>query len=492
MLGLAQLTKFTMILLYAVWPLLWLTWLFLVVSRADRLSQIPRALGHGLVIFILSVATIDAGYRFEGVGIPLGQFEFGSRALTQPATPGMKRPHSQNDVLDVTWQFRVNRFRGTWLGNLRCPLPEHFMLGFDEQRINTEGIPARMWKAVVANRVAEALAEAEPAEREMTGYAVYLNGELRRTGWWYYYPLALVYKVPEGTLLLVAFSLATLALVRHTRSDWAEEIALWSVPLVILFSMSAFTDINLGLRYVLAILPYAFIATGRLVPWALGLPGARKKVMSSLIIGMLGSTVAAAILIHPHYLAYFNWVSGGPDRAPARLIDSNLDWGQDLVALQEWCKTRIPGEPIGLAYFGLINPSIFTLRGESFKWFLPPIRPAAVRPLSASPSPKLFGPARRLTPGYYAVSASLVYGLRWRLYDPAPPLTVPGAWAPAWNLIEDDVFGYFRRFKPVERIGHSIYVYHLNAEDIARGGAVDDWPVTRSRSKMGTGRNRCR
>ena len=43
----------------------------------------------------------------------------------------------------------------------------------------------------------------------------------------------------------------------------ADEIALWTVPVVVLFSMSFLTDINLGLRYVLAILPYVFIATGK-------------------------------------------------------------------------------------------------------------------------------------------------------------------------------------------------------------------------------------
>ena len=70
---------------------------------------------------------------------------------------------------------------------------------------------------MVANRVAEALAEPEPATRQMTGYTVYLNGELSKTGWLYYYPLAFVYKVPEGTWILVVLSLAALVLVRRTR-----------------------------------------------------------------------------------------------------------------------------------------------------------------------------------------------------------------------------------------------------------------------------------
>ena len=206
MLGLAQLTKFTMILLYAVWPLMGVVSLLLVTLRLVRFDRIPSLIGHGLSILVLSIAVIDAGYLFEGVGTPLGRFEFGSKTLTRPATPGMKRPRSKNDILDVTWQFRVNRFRGTWLEHIPCPLPEHYVLGFDEQRIDTERIPERMFKAVAANRVAESLAEPEPSDEEKTGYTVYLNGELRKTGWWYYYLLALLYKMPEGTLVLVGLS----------------------------------------------------------------------------------------------------------------------------------------------------------------------------------------------------------------------------------------------------------------------------------------------
>ena len=332
MLGLAQLTKFSMLLLYLVWPFLWLVRLVIATPKNERWPGTLRALGHGLAIVALSVLTIDAGYFCEGVGIPLGEFEFGSKSLTRPVTPGMKRPNSKNELLDVTWQFRVNRFRGTWLERLPCPLPEHYVLGFDEQKIETEGIPARLWKAVRLNQVAQALAVPESADDEKTGYPVYLNGELKRNGWRSYYLLALAYKVPEGTWLLVIFALASLRFVRRSASEWADEIALWTVPLVILFSMSFLTDINLGLRYVLPVLPYVFVAIGRLVPWALGLSRIRKWVTTGLIACALGSTIFSSLGIHPDYLAHFNWASGGPDRIPPRLIDSNLDWGQDLVA----------------------------------------------------------------------------------------------------------------------------------------------------------------
>jgi hypothetical protein len=485
-LGAAQLTKFSMLLLYVVWPFFWVVRLIIVVPKAEWLGRIPRALAHGCAIVALSILMIDAGYFFEGVGVPLGRFELGSRALTRPVTPGMKRPRSQNELLSIAWQFRVNRFRGTWLGGIPCPLPEHYVLGFDEQKIETEGIPIRFRDAVNADNRARARAGPTATDSEVgatnvtkarsvpqsageprLGYPVYLNGELRRSGWWYYYLLTLAYKVPEGTWILVLLGLAAARPTLRSRAAWADEIVLWTVPLAVLFSISFFTDINLGLRYVLAIAPYVFIATGKVVPWVLGMPNRRRWVMGSIAGGCVGLTIAATASIHPDYLAYFNWASGGPDRVPARLIDSNLDWGQDLVALQRWCKETIPGQALGLAYFGQINPSILTMRGDAFSWFLPPVRPGTTHVQAYDPS-VLDGPQPRLRPGYYAVSATLLYGLPWRLYDPAPPDAVPEAIAPVWNASEFDAFGYFRRFEPVHKIGHSIYVYHLNEEDIAR------------------------
>jgi 4-amino-4-deoxy-L-arabinose transferase-like glycosyltransferase len=485
-LGAAQLTKFSMLLLYLVWPFFWLLRLTVVGPRSGWLAGIPRALAHGCAIVALSVLAIDTGYFFEGVGIPLGRFELGSRSLTRPVTPGMNRPRSKNELLTYAWQFRINRFRGTLLGNMPCPLPEHYVLGFDEQKLETEGIPTRFVDAVRADdlararaprgatdleahadNVARAVSEPETSSEATVGYTVYLNGVMRSGGWWYYYFLTLAYKVPEGTWILVLLGLAAARATARSREARAEELILWTVPAAMLFSISFLTDINLGLRYVLAIAPYVFIATGKVAPWILGMARPRKWVMGLVAAGSMGSTIAAAAMIHPHYLAYFNWMSGGPDRVPPRLIDSNLDWGQDLVALQRWWKDTIPGEPLGLAYFGQINPSIFAARGDPFSWFLPPVVPGTTESM-AMDSSGLIGPARRLRPGYYAVSATIVRGLPWRFYDPAPPLKVPQAVAPVWNAFKQDAFGYFRQFEPIKKIGYSIYVYHLSKEDVAK------------------------
>ncbi len=278
-----------MLLLYAIWPFFWLMQLVLVCPGPEWLARARRGVLQGIAIVAISFLTIDVGYLFEGVGIPLGRFEFGSRTLTTRVTPGMVRPDNPNPLFDVAWKFRINRFRSTWLANVPCPLPEHYVVGFDEQKIETEGIPFRWSAAVGADKNARALAiggaigpkasadnvarilELPETQESIEGYPVYLNGDSRRSGWWYYYALTLLYKIPEGTWLLILLSLVAVTAMIRSRAAIADELALWTVPLIVFFTMSFLTDINIGFRYVLAILPYVFIAVGKVVPWVLSM-----------------------------------------------------------------------------------------------------------------------------------------------------------------------------------------------------------------------------
>jgi 4-amino-4-deoxy-L-arabinose transferase-like glycosyltransferase len=472
LLGLAQLTKFSMLLLYAVWPFLWLVRLLLVTPRRDWLRGGAVGLAHGLLIVVLSILTIDAGYLFEGVGKPLGRYEFASMTLTRPVAEGVRKPPAtKNPAYAILWPFRENRFRGSLLETVPALLPEHYLLGFDEQKIEADGFPnryRRAFDALNAGDIELAGEEAGSSDQSVAGYPVYLDGEMRRSGWWDYYFRALLYKVPEGTWLLVLWSVLLLVIIRRSREAWADEVCLWTVPVAVLLSMSFLTNINLGLRYVLSIAPYVFIAAGNVAPWIEGLSGKWKRIGRGFVLVCLGSTVSASLLIYPHYLAYFNWVSGGPRRVPAHLIDSNLDWGQDLVGLREWVRAHAPGQPIGLAYFGQINPSMFPFQRDPFDWFLPPVMPGSTVMMERTPGlppPRLVGPMKKLIPGYYAVSATLVYGLPWRLYDPSP--AIPDAWAPAWNAGED-AFSYFRKLTPSDYIGNSIYIYNVKEKDIER------------------------
>jgi len=465
-LGLAELTKFSLILLYGFWPILALVQFALSRKAPGWMRRVVPILGQALAIVALSVLVIDLGYVFEGVGQPLGRFEFASKSLTAPRPPGQFSPTSPNGLLDSAWRYRVNRFRGTTLENLPVPLPRHYVSGFDEQKIETEGVPRYFFDSTLPQD-----------DAVKSGYSVYLNGNLRRSGWWYFYLATLAYKVPEGTWLLVALGGLLLVTTRRPRLAWGDEFAVLALPIGVLAAMSFLTDICLGLRYILPVFPFVFVATGKVAPWVMGLAKNSRRWATGALVAALGSNVFAVALIHPHYLAYFNRISGGPDRGSEHLIDSNLDWGQDLVTLGRWLRANHPGRRVGLAYFGQVNPSLLKLSGDDagFDWFLPPAL-GTVRPMSSNPS-VMIGPAKKLTPGLYAVSASIVRGLPWRFYDSVSLVAPEIAWQAAWAA-DENVFAYFADFQPIARIGHSIFVYEVTNEECAR------WIEVSKRAKL--------
>ncbi|MFM7128216.1 MAG: ArnT family glycosyltransferase, partial [bacterium] len=437
-LGVSLLTKFSLILLVFLWPVIWLLHLMLVVGKPERWIAVKTALKHALVVMFSSMMVVNIGYLFEGTGKSLGSFEFYSRTLTRELPANRTRLHqSGNQLLDILGSHRVNRFRGTILGHLPCPLPAEFMTGFDDQKIDAEGIPKKY------------LNPNDPTvkEGEVEGYPVYLNGQIRGTGWWYYYPYAFLVKTPPTTLVILATSFVCLIFTKRNRQAWSEESATLVVPLFMIIGMTLLTDINIGLRYILPALPYLYIGCGRIVPALQGRSPKYNNAIAFVLLALLAGSGLSTARVSPHFLAYFNVLAGGPEHADEHLIDSNLDWGQDLVGLKQWLDTNAPGQPVGIAYFGQINPDIYRLRGQGLGWFLPPARSGKVVPQPPGRS------AEPLRPGVYAISASLAHGLPWRVYDSS-------RWAPYDG--KESAFDYFLKTKPVAKIGWSIFIYKID------------------------------
>ena len=158
------------------------------------------------------------------------------------------------------------------------------------------------------------------------GHPSYLFGEVRREGWWYYFPVALWFKTSLPLLFAFAYGL---------RKRTASLAAAFAAILVI----AMLSRISIGIRHALPLYPLMAIIA------AYGVTQMRRP----LAIAVLAAQVATFALAHPDHLAYFNATAG---RDPSRiLLDSNLDWGQDLLRLEEACaRHRI--EELHIAYFG--------------------------------------------------------------------------------------------------------------------------------------------
>ena len=71
----------------------------------------------------------------------------------------------------------------------------------------------------------------------------------------------------------------------------------------------------------------------------------------------------------PDYLAYFN-ITVKPENAWRLLTDSNLDWGQGLIAMRKY-EQQHPDETLHLAYFGSVVPQLYGIKAKP----LPPEEP---------------------------------------------------------------------------------------------------------------------
>jgi hypothetical protein len=368
---------------------------------------------------------LNAGYGFEGTGRRLGTFPFLSTTLTKPRLGGSPPPRSPYAFYQMIYAQRQNRFEGTWPGALPMPVPEQFLLGLDEQRFESHtGLPGG-------------------------GYAVALRGTIRREGWWWYYLYALAVKTPVALWFAGGIAIAAALLHPAARRRFADE-AFWILPAAaILLTMSLMTGLDLGVRYVLPMLPFLFVGMAR-TGVLLG-AGASAAIRRAAVIAVAASVVwlaGATLLVHPDELAYFNEVAGGPSQGYRHLLDSNLDWGQGLLELRRWRESRPPGEAIGLAYFGAVDPRL-----AGIPYWIPPRDPRVVearRQVATDREP--------LKPGAYAVSVNFVGGLPLRVT--APDGTEIAA--------DQNAFAYFRMLQPVGRAGRSIWIYQVSEADAAR------------------------
>jgi len=259
-----------------------------------------------------------------------------------------------------------------------------------------------------------------------TGHAAFLMGQHSTSGWWTYFPVALALKTPLPLLILTAAGLVSLR--RRPR-----DLAFLVLPPLLLFAISLTSRVNIGYRYLLPLLPFLFLlASGvaRLTPHASHLTFHVSHFTPHAAIAVLiGWSILGTLRLYPHHLAYFNELAGGPQNGWRYLVDSNLDWGQDLPGLRAYMENR-DLERVYLAWFGDAPPERY---GVTYT-------PLPSWPLfDAEPWHRVYHP-QRPPPGTYAISATHLQGV---------------------YLADHDTYAWFRGRQPTAQIGYSIFIYDV-------------------------------
>ena len=381
-LGVVELTKSTWIVLFLLWPGLYL--LHRVTTRTDTGTRRPTWRGLAAILLV-GLYVLNAGYGFSGTGTRLKDYAFVSRALAGP--PGS--------------DYWGNRFRDRWWGELPVPLPDQYVLGIDQQKSHFEA-----------------------------GTMSYLRGELRRGGWWYYYLYSLGVKVPVGVWLLTVLAMALR--IQQVPRRWSFDDLMLLVPFATLLCLiSAQTGINKHLRYLLPAFPFAFI-------WISQVATIGHWLAQRIVAFGLTGAVASSLWIYPHSMSYFNELVGGPRQGHQHLINSNIDWGQDLFFLREWLAER------GIQHIYLVFWSQYDPRHAGIDFELPPMRGRPeFAPIAAE------GVRAGLKPGVYAISVNHLRGYPFGAPD--------GRGGRAF--VSEHSFDYFLQLEPIATAGYSLYLY---------------------------------
>ncbi len=378
--------------------------------------------------------------------------------------------------------------------------------------------------------------------------AAFLNGEIRETGWRTFFPYTFAVKTPLALLALLGIALGTSILLARSRAAGgvpaplraAADVIPPYLPLLVLLSVywavAVASHLNIGHRHLLPIYPPLLVLCGGCARWLSPAPAANgsfrtamRRWLGPAIVVLVVLLPAEAAYRFPNYIAYFNGLVS-PSRAYRHLVDSSLDWGQDLPAVARYLHTR-PAEPAYLAYFGIGSPDAHGITAKTIGGYpnvdwklLAPVKavlgqdPAAFlrnHPVyAADPVFRVEGGAEpgalflhrasrhRLTAGLYLISASMLQPLycgkvnsfwpplheqRYRqLRETLAPFlsddreakvkAIPTRSVAAWEDLFEEYYDfrlarlatYLRTREPDDTVNFSVLVYRLTEADLVR------------------------
>jgi len=233
------------------------------------------------------------------------------------------------------------------------------------------------------------------------GHPTFAFGQVNDEGWWWYFPAAFLIKTPLPVLLLLTGSVVAgirLLAQRSASRRWRRPNSLPALLTLGLFPIiyaaaGLLSSVNIGYRHLLPLLPFLYVGTAQILtrfPTRRGAIGQIGRAGVALLIAWLALGTLRTL---PAPLTYFNELAGGPSGGYRYLVDSNLDWGQNLWELASWMAEN-GEEHVRYAHYSPANPEVYGIDAD----FLPP-----------DPRAVAFTPWRP-EPGLYAIGATVLQG----------------------------------------------------------------------------------
>lgn len=253
------------------------------------------------------------------------------------------------------------------------------------------------------------------------GNKTFILGHSSDKGIWWYFPVAWLIKTPIPIIILLFTTFAFILVKRKSMSkDQKWLLVLLLTPIVIYWASALQGSLNLGIRHLMPTVPFALLIIGVLLKHLF-----EKKMIwqVSLVYLLLGFTVYSTLASFPNYISYFNEFVPKNQRY-RYMIDSSLDWGQDLLRLKKYVEENNINN-IKIDYFGGSRPS----------YYLP----------SASSIQAKDGP----TDGVLAISATFYQSSK-----------IHGPKEKTWS------YSWLDGYEPKTIIGGSILVFDISKDDL--------------------------
>ena len=268
-------------------------------------------------------------------------------------------------------------------------------------------------------------------QRNVGGNQTYFLGNMYNKAVKSYFPI--VYALKEPIPFLILFVMAVVGFFVYVRSrekhlkEWLRnhfaETTIFSWALFY-WATSINSNLNIGIRHLIPVYGgTAILVAGQLSVLCKHIK--QKKAYIALIGIMCAWLLAETLMVFPYYLTYFNQLAGGPTGGHRYVVDSNLDWGQDLKRLADWVSVNNI-EKISLDYFGWADQTYYL--GNKLVWIRNGQYKNAMDFLRDNPSG-----------GYIAVSATYYQQ----------------------SIVSDKNYLWLTKYQPVTVIGNSIFVWNI-------------------------------